>query len=205
MKFEDRSHEGTERQQRCAQSKLKEKDKTTFHSHPEECVLPVTSIKAPEEREFVVDSGASLHMVSMKDVHSAELETVVTSCGEVQTREEATVNVKELDQFVTVMLLGQSPAVLSLGKLCVEYRKSPKKSKRIDYSISNYVPFVVPGLSTNSSTSPSPTSSTSLTQDSVLDIGRYTEKSVPERSGSTSAVSGMRVTIVRRTKDAPPL
>ena len=30
----------------------------------------------------------------------------------------------------------------------------------------------------------------SLTQDSVLDIGRYTEKSVPERSGNTSGELG---------------
>ena len=61
MKFEDRSHEETARQQRCAQSKawnlanifckLKEKDKTTFHSPSEECVLPAASIKEPEERE----------------------------------------------------------------------------------------------------------------------------------------------------------
>ena len=61
-----------------------------------------------EEREFVVDSGAS-----RKDLNSAELETVriskspttvVTANGEVQTREEAMVHVKELDLFVTVKL-----------------------------------------------------------------------------------------------------
>ena len=50
---------------------------------------------------------------------------------------------------------------------------------------SNYVPFVVPGLSTNSSTAPSPTSSSS-SQNSVLNFGRYIENPVPERSGSTS-------------------
>ena len=33
----------------------------------------------PEEREFVVDSGASMHMTSKKDLKSAELETVTTS------------------------------------------------------------------------------------------------------------------------------
>ena len=41
----------------------------------------------------------------------------MTANGEVQTREEATVFVKELDLFVTVMLLEETPAVLSLGKL----------------------------------------------------------------------------------------
>ena len=60
MKFEDRSHEETERQQRYAQSKawnlakniykLKEKDKTTFYSPSEAWVLPATSTKEPEER-----------------------------------------------------------------------------------------------------------------------------------------------------------
>ena len=63
------------------------------------------------QREFVVDSGASMHMLSRKDLNSAELETVrvykspttvVTANGEVQTKEEATVYVKDLDFFVTV-------------------------------------------------------------------------------------------------------
>ena len=66
-----------------------------------------------------------MHMVSKRDLNSAELETmrmskypttVMTANGEVQTREEATENVKELDSFVTVMLLEETPAVLSLGK-----------------------------------------------------------------------------------------
>ena len=78
----------------------------------------------------MADSGASLHMVSKKDFDSAELETmrtsrnpamVMTANGEVQTREEATVYVKELDLFVTVMFLEETPAVLSLGKLCEDH------------------------------------------------------------------------------------
>ena len=86
--------------------------------------------KEPEEREFVVDSGASLHVVSKRDLNSAELETmrisknpttVMTANFEVQTKEEATVYVKELDLFVTVMLLEETPAVLSLGKLCEDH------------------------------------------------------------------------------------
>ena len=78
MKFEDRSHEETERQQRCARSmawnlakniyKLEENDETTFYSPAEEWVLLAASTKEPEEREFVVDSGASMHMVSKKDL-----------------------------------------------------------------------------------------------------------------------------------------
>ena len=45
----------------------------------------------------------------------------MTANGEVQTREEATVYVKELDLFVTVMILEDTPAVLSLGKLCEDH------------------------------------------------------------------------------------
>ena len=167
---------------------------------------PAASTKEPEEREFVVDSGASMHMVSKEDLNSAELETtrisrspttVVTANGAVQTREEATVYVKELDLFVTVMHLEETPSVLSLGKLCEDHGfsfhwtsgKKPhvtKKVERIDCKISNYVPFAVPGLSTSYSSTPSLTSSSSSSQDSVSDISRYTENPVPERSGSTS-------------------
>ena len=89
MIFEDRSHEETERQQRCARSKawnrakniykLKENEKATFYSPAEEWVLPAASTKEPEERKFVVDSRASMHMVSKRDLNSAELETMRTS------------------------------------------------------------------------------------------------------------------------------
>ena len=145
-------------------------------------------------------------MVSKKDLNSAELETmrtsrspttVMTANGEVQTREEATVYVKQLDLFVKVMLLEETPAVLSLGNLCDDHGFSyhwtsgqkphfTKKAKRIDCKISNYVPFVVPGLSTSFSTTPTPISSSSSSQDSVFDVNRYTENPVFERSGSTS-------------------
>ena len=197
MKIEDQSQEETDREQRCAQCKawnlakiiykLKEKDKTTFFSTAEECVLPAASTKEPEEREFVVDSGASMHIVSKKDLNSAELDTmrisrnpstVMTANGEVQTREEVTVYVKELDLFVTVMLLEEIPAVLSHGKLCEDHGFSyhwtsgqkphlTKNGKRIDCNVSTYVPFVVPSLSTSSCTTPTPTSSSSSSQDSV--------------------------------------
>ena len=67
----------------------------------------------------------------------------MTANGEVQTREEAMVYVKELESFVTVMLLEETPAVLSLGKLCEDHGNTyhwtsglkphlTKKSKRVD-------------------------------------------------------------------------
>ena len=45
---------------------------------------------------------------------------VITANGEVQTHEEATVYVKELEKFLTMEVLESTPAVLSLGKLCDE-------------------------------------------------------------------------------------
>ena len=60
---------------------------------------------------FVVDSGASMHMISKKDLSNAEMDTLTKSCsptivitanGEVQTHEEATVYVKDLDIFLTL-------------------------------------------------------------------------------------------------------
>ena len=69
-------------------------------------------------------------MVSKEDLNSAELvtmrtsrspTTVMTANGEVQTREEATVYVKQFDLFVKVMFLEESPAVFSLVKLCEDH------------------------------------------------------------------------------------
>ena len=81
VKFEERPHEETERQPRCARSKpwnlanniykLKEKDKAAVYFPAEEWVLPAASTKEPGEREFVVDSRAGMHMVGKKDLNSA--------------------------------------------------------------------------------------------------------------------------------------
>ena len=137
-KYEDRSQEETEWQEQGAREaawklaknvlKLKEHERATFFSSPENRCLPASTLK-PEEREFVVDSGASMHMVSKKDLSIAEMDTLTKSCsptivitanGEVQTHEEAIVYVKELGIFLTMKVLENTPAVLSLGKLCDE-------------------------------------------------------------------------------------
>ena len=55
---------------------LENKDKATFYSPTEAWVMPAPSSKKPEEREFAVDSGASMHMLSKKDLSSEELETL---------------------------------------------------------------------------------------------------------------------------------
>ena len=139
-KFEDRSQE--ERQSgksygareaawKLAKSvlKLKEQERATFFSPSENRCLPCIKSLKLEEREFVVDSGASMHMITKKDLSDAEMDALTKSCsptivttanGEVQTHEEATVYVKELDISLTVKVLENTPAVLSLGKLCDE-------------------------------------------------------------------------------------
>ena len=86
MKFEVRSQEETERQERCARGKewnlnkhihkLLEKDTATFYSPTNEWIMPAASTIKPEEREFVVDSGANMHMVSERDLNIAEVETM---------------------------------------------------------------------------------------------------------------------------------
>ena len=160
--------------------KLKEKNKAAFFSPSENRCLPASNLK-PEEREFVVDSGASMHMISKKDLNSAEMDTLTKSCsptivitanGEVQTHEEATVHVKELDIFLTMKVLEDTPAVPSLRKLCDEHGYSYerinsqkphliKNSIRIQCNTENFVAIVVPDLSARSSSSSS--SSTSMT------------------------------------------
>ena len=69
-----------------------------------------------------------MHMISEKDLSDAEMDTLTKSCsptivitanGEVQTHEEATV-CQRMDIFLTMKVLENTPAVLSLGKLCDE-------------------------------------------------------------------------------------
>ena len=180
--FEERTPEETSRQEECARKaawdlarkifKLKTEDKATFYS-PVEIKAPLLVSKNTEERMFVVDSGASMRMLSKKDLSSDEMDTlrrsttpttVVTANGEVQTNEEAQVYVHDLNLFVTVQLLEETPAVLSLGKLCSEHGcsyewengETPRlttNGKTITCTNDNLVPLVVPGLSSSSSSS----------------------------------------------------
>ena len=107
-----------------------------------------------------------MHMVSKKDLSDAEMDTLTKSCsptivitanGEVQTHEEAIVYVKELDIFLTMKVLENTPAVLSLEKLCDENGYSYewingqkphliKDGIRIICNTENFVPIVVSRL-----------------------------------------------------------
>ena len=93
----------------------KQKDQATCYSPTEAWVMPAPSSKKPEEREFVVNSGASMHMLSRKGPSSDEQETlrtsknpttVITANGRVQTHEEAEVHVHDLDLDLRQVLRG---------------------------------------------------------------------------------------------------
>ena len=153
-----------------------------------------------------------MHMISKKDLSNAEMDILTKSCsptilitanGEVQTHEEAIVYVKELAIFLTKKVLENKPAVLSLGKLCDENGYSYewingqkphliKNGIRIICNTENFVPIVVPGLSSSSSASSS-TSRTPMKQEN--------------HSSSSSSSSPSSPTVdeisVREREDAP--
>ena len=137
-KFEDLSQDKTEWEEQGAREaawklvkcvvKLKEHGRASFFSPSENRCLPASTLK-PEEREFVVDTGASMLMIDDKDLSDAEIDTLTKSCslttvitanGEVQTHENTTMYVTELDIFMPMKVLENTAAVLSLGKLCDE-------------------------------------------------------------------------------------
>ena len=101
---------------------------------------------------------------------------IITANGGVQTQEEAIVYVKELDIFLTMKVLENTPAVLSLGKFRDENGYSydwinGQKPHLIQNGIrkqcntENFVPIVVPGLSTTSSSSSTSTPTTPSSQE----------------------------------------
>ena len=182
-KFEERTQNETVRQERCACGaawnlakdvcELKKESQDTFYSLAKAWVMPAPSSKKSEERQSVIDSGASMH-VSRKKKHlsSGELETlkrsrtpitVLTANGEVQTNEETQVYVHDLHIFVTVQLQ-DTPSVLFLDKLCKEHgytcewpsSREPRLTKNGKQTFCkswNFVPLLVQGLSSSSTSS----------------------------------------------------
>ena len=142
---------------------LRNADNASFHTPVEARVVPAPTSKRPDEREFVVDSGATMCMLSKKNSSSGEMDTVkrsrtptvvLTANGEVQAHEEAQVFVHDLNLFVTVHLLDETPADLSLGKLCEDHGYShewssgqkprlTKEGKTTVCKTDNFVPLVV--------------------------------------------------------------
>ena len=155
--------------------KLKYTNKATFSSPIEASAMPAPTSKLPEEREFVVDSGASIQL-SKKDLSSDELETlrrsrtlkvVVTVSGEVQTNEEAEVYVHDLGFFVTVQLF--EDALLQSYRLehfakntdiprcgqAVNNYNWPNKGRQFHAERTTSYFFSIPGVSASSGTASS--------------------------------------------------
>ena len=100
MKPWSRSDAPAEKHGTCQRMSMnsKKEEKDSFCSPAEASAMPAPSSKKTEEREFAIDSGASMHMLSKKDPGSGKLETLrrsrntitaVTANGEVQTNEGA--------------------------------------------------------------------------------------------------------------------
>ena len=117
---------------------------------------------AKSGRKYIIDSGASLHMISESSLLSSEKETIrpmvnprriQTANGIIEVNREAYVYVEDLEIWVWAMLVVDSPAVISLGVLCQEYGftylwkagQRPKLSKgsKVIYCVTeNFVPAV---------------------------------------------------------------
>ena len=117
---------------------------------------------------------------------------VITDNGEVQTQEEATVYVKALERFLTMKVFDNTPAVLSLGKFFDDNGYSYewingqkphliKDGIREIFNTENFVPIVVPGLSSSSSGSSS-TLKTPSRQESHSSSSSSTSSSSPTGS-----------------------
>ena len=120
-KFVDKCEEETANQERCARRDAWEMAKSVREL--KERTMP-HSIRF---RKFGVSDGATMHMLSRKGLsgtrHYTSIQkrtTVVEACGEVQTNEEATMYVYDLDLFVTAPIVKDTPAFLSFGSLIMD-------------------------------------------------------------------------------------
>ena len=137
-----------------------------------------------KEREFVVDSGASMQMVSRKDLNSAGLETVRASKksddgGNSQRRgankrrgnsvcqSDSNASRRYSSRSLTRKNSAKITDIPTFGPV-VKKTHLTKNGRKIDCNTANYVLFVVPGLSTSSSSSATPTSPTSVPQEAVI-------------------------------------
>ena len=135
------------------------KKKTRLHS-----TFP-RSKRAGGEREFVVDSGASMHMVSEKDLNSAELETmrisrspttVMTANGEPEKKRRTTSSNRTFSSKLCFSKKrpqcfhwGNSVRIMGIHTTgpVVKNHISSEMARELIAIYSNYVPFVVPGIS----------------------------------------------------------
>ena len=161
--------------------KLKKSDKATFDTLLEAKVMPAPTSTRPEEREFAADSGASMHMLSKKELSSEGMDTVKRSrtpysgvdCQWRSAHPRGRTSVRSRSSSVRNR---QSCRLASFAKTtdihmsgsAVKKPQSTKDGKSF-CKTDNFVPLVVPGLSINSE---SVWSSTSPSQNSVRRRGR---------------------------------
>lgn len=116
-------------------------------------------------RRFIVDSGASLHLVDLNTLSSEEKKqmcdleipiSLQTANGVIVAKRWTWIWVKELEIYVKAIALGNSPPVLSLGKLVEEnkfrYRWDPGRTPYLSANGNKYkcypthnVPFITAG------------------------------------------------------------
>ena len=214
MKIEDRSPGETATQERCAHckawnlarnmNKLKEKDKAPFYSPANEWIMLAAKT---EEREFVVDSGASMHMVSKKDLELSRIgdredieESDDGDDGHRRTackKEEARVHVRELGLLVTGDASGKYTGssftwktlrrilgIVIIGRVARNHVSSRKARKFIaTHQIMYHSSYLVsPRVPLRSSTSP-----TSSSQETVTDTEIPATRKSEKASGDSSA------------------
>ena len=165
-------------------------------------MLPAAPTINPEERQVVVDSGASMHMVSKKDLTKGELETVriskspmmvMTANGEVLTENKpqylsktSTYSLRECFLKIQRQFFHWENSAKNLGTVTIGHvvksHISSKMERKYIATHQNYVPFVVPGFLTSSSTSSSSTPPTSSSQETVTDTEFQQQEEVEVRT-----------------------
>ena len=157
-----------------------------FYPPIEAMVIQALASTRPQEREFVVDSGASMQIMSKniksrREGHSKKVQNPykrVYCKSRIRIHEEAQVFVQDLNLLIAVHCLDETSAI-SLGNLCEHHGYScewvsgrkPRKTKdgkTIICKSDNVVPLVVPGLSGNPESS---SSVASLSQNSLRKRG----------------------------------
>ena len=153
---------------------------------------------AKSSREYVVDSGASFHLISKADLtkaeritlrHAKDVQYLATANGQVVAREEVDVYVQDLDLTVTALVLTDVPPILSLGKLvrshgCVyewskDYQVMRLDGREIECLVRSDVPIVAPALTNDNAggdSSPGASSSKDALPD-LTDIAEEQEES----------------------------
>ena len=141
IKFEDRSREETERTRAmCPKQGLepcqkhieaeRERQNYILLAHGKVGIPGCVNKRGPKKKSLLSIPKQACTLIVNKNLNEAELEpvgvsknpkVVMTASGEMPAKEEATVYVRELDLFLTVKLLENTPAVLSLGKLCEDH------------------------------------------------------------------------------------